>query len=162
VGRIAADVNIDGINIFGRTRDITMIGLGKSDLDDRVRAIAATQGRVVVADQYPDKGFFYRSDQFNFAKMGVPSAYFDDGTDVIGKPAGWGKEKQTEYEERHYHQPSDELTPDWDFSGAVEDVRLCFFLGEQVANAARMPAWNTGDEFEAARKRALAGVAGGR
>jgi len=156
VGRIAADINVDGINIFGRTRDITMIGLGKSDLDERVRALAAAQGRVVAGDQYPDKGFFYRSDQFNFAKLGVPSAYFDDGTDVIGRPPGWGKERQTEYEERHYHQPSDELTPDWDFAGAVEDVRLCFHLGAQVANAARMPEWRPGDEFEAARKRALA------
>ncbi len=156
VGRIAVDINVDGINIFGRTHDLTMIGLGKSSLDDKVRALLASQGRVVVPDQYPDKGFFYRSDQFNFAKQGVPSAYFDNGTEVLGKPPGWGKRKQTEYEELHYHQPSDELTPDWDFSGAVEDVRFYFYLGSQVADAAAMPAWKPGDEFEAARKKALA------
>jgi Zn-dependent M28 family amino/carboxypeptidase len=161
VGRMAVDINIDGIDIFGRTRDITMLGLGKSDLDDRVRAIAATQGRVVVPDQYPDKGFFYRSDQFNFAKLGVPSAYFDNGTEVLGRPVGWGKQKQTDYEEHHYHQPSDELTPDWDFAGAIEDVRLCFLLGSQIANASRMPEWKPGDEFEAARKSALAAARSG-
>jgi Zn-dependent M28 family amino/carboxypeptidase len=156
VGRIAADINVDGINIFGRTRDLTMIGLGKSSLDDRVRAVLAAQGRVIVPDQYPDKGFFYRSDQFNFAKVGVPSAYFDNGTEVVGKPPGWGKQRQTEYEDLHYHQPSDELTSDWDFSGAVEDVRFFFYLGSQIANAPSMPAWRAGDEFETARQRALA------
>jgi Zn-dependent M28 family amino/carboxypeptidase len=155
-GRIAADINVDGINIFGRTRDITMIGLGKSSLDERVRAIAAMQGRVVVADHFPDKGFFYRSDHFSLAQVGVPGAYFDDGIDVIGKPEGWGMERQTEYENRHYHQVSDELTPDWDFSGAVDDARLMFHLGVEVADAPAMPTWNPGDEFEAARKQALA------
>jgi Zn-dependent M28 family amino/carboxypeptidase len=156
VGRIAADINVDGINIFGRTRDLTMIGLGKSSIDDQVRALLAAQSRVVVPDQYPDKGFFYRSDQFSFAKAGVPSAYFDNGTDVLGRPPDWGKQKQTEYEQLHYHQPSDELTPDWDFSGAVEDVRFYFYLGAQIADAAEMPRWRPGDEFEGARKRSLA------
>ena len=108
-GRIAANINFDGIDIWGRTRDLTMIGLGKSSLDEWILALAAVQGRKVVADQFPDKGFFYRSDQFNLAKIGVPAAYFDAGTDVIGKPAGWGKEQQEKYEANDYHQPSDEL-----------------------------------------------------
>lgn len=155
-GRIAANINIDGIQIFGRTRDLTMVGLGKSNLDDRIKALAAMQGRVVVPDQFPDKGFFYRSDQFNLARIGVPAAYFDNGTDVIGKPAGWGKERIGEWEEKHYHQVSDQMTPDWNFDGAIEDGQLCFYLGVQVANALRMPAWKPGDEFEAARKKALA------
>jgi Zn-dependent M28 family amino/carboxypeptidase len=155
-GRIAANINIDGINIWGRTRDLTMIGLGKSSLDEWVLGLAALQGRRVVPDQFPDKGFFYRSDQFNLAKVGVPAAYFDAGTDVIGKPAGWGKEQQEKYEANDYHQPSDELRPDWDFSGAVEDGQLFFYLGEKVANETAMPAWNAGDEFDAARKKALA------
>jgi Zn-dependent M28 family amino/carboxypeptidase len=132
-----------------------MIGLGKSSLDDYVHALAAMQGRKLVADQFPDRGFFYRSDQFSFAKIGVPAAYFDAGTDVIGKPAGWGKEQQDRFEATDYHQPSDELRPDWDFSGAVEDAQLLFYLGLKVANAARMPAWKPGDEFEGARKKAL-------
>lgn len=157
-GRIAANINIDGVSIFGRTRDITMVGYGKSSLDPIIVALAKTEGRVVKPDQFPDRGFFYRSDQFNLAKEGVPAAYFDSGTDVIGKPAGWGKSKLEEWEARDYHQPSDELKSEWDLSGAVEDVRLDFWLGVKVANADRMPEWKKGDEFEAARKKALAEV----
>jgi Zn-dependent M28 family amino/carboxypeptidase len=158
-GRLAANINMDAMNIWGRTRDLTMIGLGKSSLDDYIHALAAMQGRKVVGDQLPDRGFFYRSDQFNFAKIGVPAAYFDAGTDVIGKPAGWGKEQQERFEAVDYHQPSDELRPEWDFSGAVEDAQLLFYLGVKVANAPRMPAWKPGDEFEAARKKARAEIA---
>jgi Zn-dependent M28 family amino/carboxypeptidase len=87
-GRIAANINMDGMNIWGRTRDLTMIGLGKSSLDHWIHGVAALQGREVVPDQFPDKGFFYRSDQFALARIGVPAAYFDAGTDVLGKPAG--------------------------------------------------------------------------
>jgi Zn-dependent M28 family amino/carboxypeptidase len=155
-GRLAANVNVDGMNIWGRTRDLTMIGLGKSSLDDYVLALAKMQGRKVLPDQFPDRGFFYRSDQFNFAKIGVPAAYFHGGTDVIGKPPGWGKEQRERFEATDYHQPSDELRPDWDLSGAIEDAQLIFYLGLKVAGAPRMPAWKPGDEFEAARKKALA------
>jgi len=155
-GRLAADINIDGVNIWGRTRDLTMVGMGKSTLDDWIVKLAAMQGRVVVPDQFPDRGFFYRSDQFSLAKVGVPAAYFDAGTDVIGKPPGWGKEQQEKFEANDYHQPSDELRPDWDLSGAVEDAQLMFYLGLKVGNAPQMPRWKPGDEFEAARKKALA------
>jgi Zn-dependent M28 family amino/carboxypeptidase len=155
-GRLAANINIDGLSIWGRTRDLTMVGLGKSDLDTWIHAIARHQGRHVVPDQFPDKGFFYRSDQFNLAKIGVPAAYFDAGTDVIGKPKGWGKEQQEKFEATSYHQPSDELRPDWDFSGGVEDTQLYFYLGLRVADASALPAWKPGDEFEAARKKAIA------
>jgi Zn-dependent M28 family amino/carboxypeptidase len=157
-GRLAADINIDGMSIFGRTRDVVMIGFGKSELDDYVKRLASMQGRVVVPDQFPDKGFFYRSDQFALAKIGVPAAYFDDGVEAVGKPAGWGKTQKEAFESKHYHQPSDQLRDDWDFSGFVEDAQLYFFLGLKVANAPAMPAWNKGDEFEAARKKALAEV----
>ena len=133
-----------------------MVGLGKSSLDDWVVKLAGTQGRVIVPDQFPDKGFFYRSDQFSLAKVGVPAAYFDAGTDVIGKPHGWGKEQQEKFEANDYHQPSDELRPDWELSGAVEDTQLFFYLGIKVANAPQMPRWKPGDEFEAARMKALA------
>ncbi len=155
-GLIAANINYDGISIFGRTTDITMIGLGKSSLDETIRALVKMQGRNLKADQFPDRGFFYRSDQFNLAKIGVPAAYFDNGTEVIGKPAGWGTKKIEEWESTRYHQPSDELTDDWDFSGAIEDTRLGFFLGVEVANADAMPQWVPGDEFEAVRKKAIA------
>jgi Zn-dependent M28 family amino/carboxypeptidase len=155
-GNMAVDVNIDGVSIFGRTRDLAVIGLGKSSVDDDLRALAAMQGRMVVGDPFPDKGFFYRSDQLSLARVGVPAAYVHAGTDVVGKPPGWGNQQQQRYETSDYHQPSDELRTDWDLSGAVEDAQLLFFLGVKVANAARMPVWKPGDEFEAARKKARA------
>ena len=155
LGRLAVDINIDEMNLWGRTRDLIMIGLGKSSVDDWVHAIAAMQGRHVDPDASPDKGFFYRSDQFPFAKAGVPAAYFEAGTDVLDKPAGYGEQKSKEYDDRDYHQPSDELRPDWDFSGAAEDARFFFYLGLKAANDAAMPTWRPGDEFEAARKKSL-------
>jgi Zn-dependent M28 family amino/carboxypeptidase len=154
-GRVAANINIDGLNIHGRTRDVTVIGLGKSSLDKTLIALASGQGRLVRGDQLPDRGFFYRSDQFNFAKLGIPSAYFSSGMDFIGRPPGWGKERRERWEAEHYHQPSDELRPGWDFSGAVEDVQLFFLLGTQVARTKELPRWNKGDEFEAPRLQAL-------
>ncbi len=155
-GDIAANVNIDEVNIWGRTKDVSMVGLGKSSLDETIREILAMQGRTVKADPFPDKGHFYRSDQFNLAKIGVPAAYFDPGTDFVGKPAGWGEQRIDHYEKKDYHQPSDEYRDDWDLSGAVEDLQLDFYLGLKVANADALPSWNPGDEFEAARRKALA------
>jgi Zn-dependent M28 family amino/carboxypeptidase len=153
-GKIVANINIDGGNIFGRAKDIVFVGKGKSSIDDYVDAIAKMQGRVVTPDQYPDRGFFYRSDQFNFAKIGVPALYLDAGTDFIGKPAGWGKEQHAEYEEHHYHQQSDEISDSWNYDGMIEDAQLLFYVGDNVANAAPadLPKWLPGDEFEAARK----------
>jgi Zn-dependent M28 family amino/carboxypeptidase len=155
-GLLAANINIDGVNIWGRTRDVPVIGLGKSSLDDWVRAIAEMQGRRVVPEAFPDKGSYYRSDHLSFARLGVPSAYVDAGTEVVGRPPEWGREQQQAWEDAHYHQPSDDLTPDWDLAGAVEDTRLLFLLGVKVAGAPHAPQWRPGDEFEAARKRALA------
>jgi Zn-dependent M28 family amino/carboxypeptidase len=132
-----------------------MIGLGKSSIDDTVRALVTGQGRTLLPDQFPDKGSYYRSDQLNFARAGVPAAYFKPGTDVIGKPAGWGREQQERYVATDYHQPSDEIRPYWDLSGAVEDCQLIFEVGIRLADAPGMPEWKKGDEFEAARKKAI-------
>jgi Zn-dependent M28 family amino/carboxypeptidase len=157
IGLLAANINIDELGIWGRTRDMIMIGKGKSTLDMVVEAIAAAQGRRhIVGDQNPDKGYVYRYDQFNLAKRGVPAAYLESGVEVVGKPAGWGAAQQAKYEETDYHQPSDELRPDWDFTGAVEDTQLLFYLGVKIAEGKNMPSWNPGDEFEGARKQALA------
>lgn len=154
-GRIAANINVDGIGFYGKTSDVGMIGLGKSSLDTDFTALARMQGRTVHGDEFPEKGSFYRSDQFNFAKAGVPAAYVKKGTDVTGRP-GLGKAMVEAYEKNDYHQPSDEFKESWDFSGAVEDMRLAFWLGVRAADAAEMPRWNKGDEFEAARLKALA------
>ena len=133
-----------------------MIGLGKSCLDAHDPRDPRDAGADVKADQFPDKGHFYRSDQFNLAKVGVPAAYFDSGTDFIGKPAGWGAQQIEAYEKNDYHQPSDEYRDNWDLSGAVEDVQLDFYLGCRSPTRTRCRRWNKGDEFEAARKKALA------
>ncbi len=158
-GRIAADLNMDAMNVFGRTRDVTVIGLGKSSLDDVVRAIARFQGRVVEGDPFPEKGSYYRSDQFELAKVGVPATYAGGGTDYVGRPPGWGRATREAWNEKHYHQPSDEWRDDYDLSGMVEDVQLLFFEAVQVANAKEMPRWRKGDEFEPARERALRAAA---
>ncbi|HEX7254001.1 MAG TPA: M20/M25/M40 family metallo-hydrolase, partial [Thermoanaerobaculia bacterium] len=150
-GAIVANINIDGINWFGRTKDVTLVGMGKSSIDNDVVALAKEQGRTVTGDPFPDRGTFYRSDQFNFAKIGVPAAYLKTGIEVIGKPPGWGREQIEAYERNDYHQPSDELRDNWEFAGAVEDTQLAFRLGMRVANAVAAPVWKKGDEFEAAR-----------
>lgn len=154
-GFLAANINIDGINFRGRTRDTTSIGFGRSDLDEIVVPLANRQGRTVKPDQMPDRGFFYRSDQFNFAKIGVPAVYLGSGTDYIGRPPGWGKEQREKWEAERYHQPGDEYDPSWDLSGALEDVELYLLIGTRVANAPRMPAWRKGEEFEHIRLKAL-------
>ena len=155
-GKIAANINYDGGNNLGRGLELAYIGLGKSSLDKVVTSLAATQDRKVVGDQFPDRGSFYRSDQFNFAKIGVPAIYLDAGTKFRGRPEEWGKEKAEEYEAKDYHQPSDELRPDWNYDGMIEDAKLGFYAGVILANDDQMPTWNPGDEFEAARKAAIA------
>jgi Zn-dependent M28 family amino/carboxypeptidase len=159
-GRIAADINIDGGNIFGRTRDATSIALGKSSLDQIAARVAAAQARVVKGDQFPDRGYYYRSDQFSFARIGVPALFFADGTDFIGRPAGWGREQIEQWELHKYHQPADRLDGSWNFDGMVEDAQLAMLSAWLIAQADALPTWKPGDEFEAARKQALAAVAG--
>jgi Zn-dependent M28 family amino/carboxypeptidase len=154
-GKMAAVVNFDAGNIWGRTRDVSFIGFGKSTLDDVALAIGEYTNRTIVADQYPDRGYFYRSDQFSLARVGVPGMYLRGGRDYVGRPENWGEEQLVAYEREHYHQPSDELTPDWNFDGLVEDARFGFLAGLTIAAADEMPTWHPGDEFEAARRAAL-------
>jgi Zn-dependent M28 family amino/carboxypeptidase len=158
-GRIAADINIDGGSIFGRTRDVTLVSMGKSSLDHIAVAVAKYQGRTVTPDQFPDRGYYYRSDQFSFAKIGVPALFYSEGTDVIGRPAGWGREKHDQWELKQYHQPSDKLDGTWNFDGMIEDAQMNLMAGWLIAQADAMPAWKPGDEFEGARKRALSTAA---
>ena len=154
-GKIAANLNYDGGNIWGHTHDVTFVGLGKSTVDEIVTMIADEQGRVVKPDQYSDKGYFYRSDQFSFAKIGVPAMYLDTGTDFVDRPPEWGRDQQNHYTEINYHQPTDEYDPSWTFDGMVDDATLGYWTGLAIANADDMPTWNPGDEFEAARIEAL-------
>ena len=155
-GRIAANVNLDGANIWGEAEDMTFIGLGKSSLDQVAQTVAAHVGRTLRGDQFPDRGYYYRSDQFSFAKIGVPGIYLDGGVEIIGKPPGWGKLQIEDYTLNHYHQPSDELTDGWVFDGMVADTRFALLTTYLIAQDDAMPTWNPGDEFESARADALA------
>ncbi len=157
-GKIAANLNYDGGNIWGHTHDVTFIGLGKSSIDRIVELVAQEQGRVVKPDQFADRGYFYRSDQFSFAQIGVPAMYLDTGTDFVDRPPEWGREQVDIYTDVHYHQPSDEYDPSWNFDGMIEDARLGYWTGLAIANADEMPEWVPGDEFEAARIEALEAV----
>ncbi|HUX32550.1 MAG TPA: M28 family metallopeptidase [Gemmatimonadaceae bacterium] len=151
-----ADINMDGVNQWGRTRDVTVIGLGNSTLDDVLTNVLAADGRVVRPDPESEKGFYYRSDHFSFAKQGVPALDPDAGIEYIGKPAGYGLQKRDEYTNNDYHKVSDEVKPDWDLSGAVEDLRVLFRVGHVVADAPGIPQWKPGTEFKAKRDSSLA------
>ncbi len=156
LSKTAADLNMDGLNQWGRTKDVTVIGLGNSTLDDVLGDVLAADGRLVRADPEPEKGFYYRSDHFSFAKEGVPALDPDAGIDFIGKPAGYGMQKRDEYTANDYHKVSDEVKPDWDLSGAVEDLRVFFRVGDVVANAPGFPQWKAGTEFKAKRDSMMA------
>jgi len=155
LAKTLAVINMDVLNATGRTRDLVVVGLGASELDDYARAAAAEQGRVLVPDAEPEKGFYYRSDHFNFAKQGVPAFDPESGVDVSGKPAGYGLQRREAYTANDYHKPSDEIKPDWDLSGAVDDLRLFLTMGYRVAQAERYPEWRAGNEFRATREAQL-------
>jgi Zn-dependent M28 family amino/carboxypeptidase len=155
LAKTVANINMDGINVLGPTKDLTVIGLGNSELDDYAQAAAAEKGRVLKPDAEPEKGFYYRSDHFNFAKVGVPAFDPEAGIDFIGKEAGYGMKKRDEYTANDYHKPSDQIKPDWNASGGVEDLDLLLTMGYRIANAAKMPEWRAGNEFKAIREKSI-------
>ena len=157
LARTLADLNIDGVNILGRTHDLQDISSGQTTLSDQLAAAAGRQGREVRPDAESEKGYFYRADQFEFAKVGVPSLYTGSGVEVLGQPPGYGQARKNDYTAHRYHQPSDELTADWDLAGAAEDARLLLEVGLEVANGERFPRWKPGTEFRARREAALGG-----
>lgn len=151
--KIVADINLDVLNTFGRTKDITVIGYGQSELDDYALRAARKQGRITIPESNPEGGWFFRSDHFNFAKKGVPGLYIGPGTDAIGHEAGWGKEQTASYNRLRYHSPADEFDPaTWIMDGMVEDIRLLFDVGYHLSNESNFPAWKKGSEFKAYRK----------
>ena len=155
LAKTLAVINMDALNQWGLTNDVTVIGLGSSELDDYASAAAAEQKRTLRPDAEPEKGFYYRSDHFNFAKVGVPAFDPEAGVDFIGKPAGYGMKMRDEYTANDYHKPSDEIKPGWDLSGAVQDLDLFLAMGYRIANAAKYPEWRVGNEFRAAREKQL-------
>jgi Zn-dependent M28 family amino/carboxypeptidase len=154
-----ANINIDGVNQWGRTKDITMVGDDNSTLIDLLREAAGAQGRTVKPDPEPEKGFYYRSDHFEFAKVGVPALYTDSGVDYVGKDVAYSKQKRDEYTDKDYHKVSDEIKPDWELSGAVEDAQLLTLIGYRVAQGDKYPEWKAGSEFKGKRDESMRGGA---
>jgi Zn-dependent M28 family amino/carboxypeptidase len=150
-----ADINIDTVNPWGKTRDIEDFSNNNSTLDDLLAAAAKRNGRELKPNSQPEKGSFYRADHFEFSKRGVPSLYSGGGKDFIGKPPNFGQEKKDDYTAHHYHQVSDEVDPNWDLSGAVQDIQLLFEVGYQVANTDKFPEWRPDSEFKAKRDATL-------
>ena len=146
-----AAINVDGVNIWGRTRDVTVVGFGNSELDDYIVAAANEQGRTVHADPEPEKGYFYRSDHFSFALQGVPALDPEDGIDNREHGAAWGKEQREKWIAEKYHKPSDEYEASWNLTGAAEDVQLYFAVGYRLASERVWPNWRAGNEFKAKR-----------
>jgi len=150
--RTAANINMDGVNVWGRTHELGVIGWGQSTLEDILAPFARAQGRFLRPEAEPEKGYYFRSDHFEFAKQGVPALYIDKGgIDVIGKPPGYGKQKRDEYIARDYHKVSDEIKPDWDLAGAVDDLHLLFQVGYTVAQTSEWPQWKKDSEFRSKR-----------
>lgn len=155
LARTVANINIDGLNLAGRTRDVTVIGLGASELDDYITEAAALQDRVIRPDPESEKGYYYRSDHFNFAKQGVPALYAEGGVEYIGQPPEYGIRMREQYVADDYHKPSDEVKDFWKYDGAVEDIQLFLTVGAWLANAPTIPSWRPGNEFRAAREAQL-------
>jgi Zn-dependent M28 family amino/carboxypeptidase len=154
---VAGGVNMDGLALNGRTRDVTVVGYGASELEDYLRAAAATQGRVLKPEPTPEKGSYYRSDHFMLARKGVPMLYAKAGIDSLEHGPEWGLQQNTDYIAHRYHKASDEFDLNWDYSGAIEDLELYFDVGLELAQETAFPNWYPGNEFRAIRDRSRGG-----
>jgi len=153
--KIVANLNVDGGNVLGRVRDLTVLGSNKSSLGPTLARMLATRGMRITPEEHPERGYFYRSDHFSFAKVGIPSISLGAGTDFVGRPKGWGVEQNEEYTAKRYHQPSDEYRPDFDLTGAAQLAEIVLRFGTSVANSSTVPAWNPDAEFREIRERSL-------
>jgi Zn-dependent M28 family amino/carboxypeptidase len=153
--KTVANINMDGLNIVGRTKDIIIVGRGQSDLEDYLKDAAIKLDRDIAFEQHPEAGYYYRSDHFNFAKVGIPALYTSSGIDVIGKGKEFGKQKEEEYTQLHYHRPSDEYTAEWNLEGAIDDLKLLFVVGKRLAGEDKWPGWKQGSEFKNIRRSSL-------
>jgi Zn-dependent M28 family amino/carboxypeptidase len=151
LNRTAAVINMDALNIYGKTRDLSVVGLGNSDLDDYARDAAAQQGRVLSPDPKPENGGYFRSDHFPFAKQGVPAINAGGGDEFIGRPEDWGRKIKDEYTALHYHKPSDVIRPEWDLSGALQDLQIYYVMAFRLAQTDTFPEWKASSEFKARR-----------
>ncbi|MDX2237038.1 MAG: M28 family metallopeptidase [Hyphomonadaceae bacterium] len=157
--RTVGAVNMDGLNIYGPARNITVVGYGKSTMEDLLRTAAQTQGRTIEGEAFPERGSFYRSDHFNLARIGIPVLYASGGLDLVDGGVERGSALQSAYIAERYHKPDDEVTPDWNIAGGVQDLQLFYQVGETLANGTDWPVWRPGAEFAAAREQSMRGAA---
>lgn len=150
--KTVANINIDGVNPYGKSKDIVLVGMGQSDLEDYLTEEATRVGRYVSPEPTPGAGYYFRSDHFNFAKAGIPALYTNDGVDNAEKGKEYGKQLQDDYVAKHYHKPSDEFTTElWKLDGAVEDLKLLFNVGKKISMEKSWPQWKATSEFKPIR-----------
>jgi Zn-dependent M28 family amino/carboxypeptidase len=153
-GKTVANINMDGLNPYGKTHDIIIIGEGQSDLEDYLKTEVEQQGGYVSFDTHAEAGSYYRSDHFNFAKVGIPALYTSNGIDVIGKGKEYGQKIDDDYTAFNYHQPSDEFDPaTWSMEGGIHDLQLLFLVGKRMAFEETWPQWKTTSEFKSIRDK---------
>ncbi len=154
VAKTVANINMDGLNWYGKTKDIIVVGQGQNELEDYLKEEAAKTGRIISFEAHPEAGSYYRSDHFNFAKVGIPALYTSSGIEVIGKEEGYGKKMEDEYTEKNYHRPSDEYdAKTWVLDGAIDDLKLLFQVGKRLVFTDKWPAWKEGSEFKGIREK---------
>ena len=146
-----ANINIDVLNTYGPMHDIVVVGNGSSELEAYLEEAATTQGRYIVEEPNPERGYYYRSDHFNFAKAGVPALYAESGEDSVEFGKKWGAEQAQDYNENRYHAPSDEYDPNWNLEGAAQDILLYFDVASKLSRESSFPNWLEGNEFKGIR-----------
>ncbi len=151
--KTVANINVDEVNYYGKTKDIMVVGQGQNELEDILKEEAEKRGRYISYDNTPQAGHYFRSDHFSFAKAGIPALAQSFGIDVIGKGKQYGQQKEEEFNEKHYHSPSDEYNTSWDMSGAIDDLQLLFLVGKRLAFDHTWPEWKEGSEFKAIRDK---------
>jgi Zn-dependent M28 family amino/carboxypeptidase len=152
MNKTVAGINIDAMSTAGATDDIIVVGYGNSQMDEYLATVAVEQGRKLVQEPSPEKGYFYRSDHFNLAKKGVPMLYAEAGMMVRGKPEGYGEAEAQRYLAERYHKAADEVHPEWDNGGIMQDLHAHFKIGLAISNSADWPQWSEGNEFKAIRE----------
>ena len=155
VNKTVADINMDVLQPFGRMKDIIIVGKGQSELDEYAEQAAKEQGRVTRGEPDPSGGWYFRSDHFNFAKVGIPSMYIENGSVSLEHGEAWGEEQKKEYNEKRYHAPTDEYSSSWDLSGIIEDMQVLFDVGYRLSNESTFPGWKKGSEFKAIRDKSM-------
>jgi Zn-dependent M28 family amino/carboxypeptidase len=153
--RTLAVLNLEMLNVYGRTNDLIVYGLGASELDDYLKDAAAEQGRTIRPDATPEQGLYYRSDHFSFAKAGVPALWASGGDDYPDRPSGYGRRVREEYVAARYHKPADVPRPEWDLAGALQDLQIYYVVASRIAAADRYPEWKPGTEFRARREQMM-------